>query len=438
MGTKALFIQVITLCSYLTFHYSDAWSWCLTSSASTTNKRIGNSPAHYKNIISSRFSSSKRSGDETLLKSRDDGSLCRRKFLMFQSTATVAFSSTFALATEEEEKEGEVMVIQQPNEIIKVTESENRIDTRETVLERQEMKEVIGKEQQTDNTLNKGSDDTAKVSYEGERVNDIKEQQQAIASESEKMALIEQEEKEIIQELKTEEKDEEQAKKDTQKLITDLEEQISIESNNNKNKASISKEDEENQKAAMQNLMQDKKELIETLEKEEERIENETKILIDKIETLEKQEFGESPAPQQTQQQEIETAVEKKTSDVPSNLETKPAEAQSQTPITPSVQEEQKQTQEFVNKLKERVEEKEDLISRLKRESQKDIDPKTGKFRYMSKNDFRGRAPSDFDFLSFLKETLENTDEFERDLEAFEGLLESKFESLVDLAGKKK
>lgn len=182
------------------------------------------------------------------------------------------------------------------------------------------------------------------------------------------------EEKELVAELVKEESEEEKAIEDTQKLINKLEEQIKDEANDD------SKPDEQK--------LQSNKNLIDTLEKEEERIESETKEIIAKIETLEK--------------------------------ETSPAAPENIT------------TEEFLNKLKERVGEKEDLITRLKRESEKDIDPKTGKFKTMTSKEFKARAPSDFDFLGYLKESVTNTEEFERDLDAFKGLLESKFGPVIE------
>jgi len=92
----------------------------------------------------------------------------------------------------------------------------------------------------------------------------------------------------------------------------------------------------------------------------------------------------------------------------------------------------EKISETFVDKLKERVEQKEDLITRLKRESERDIDPKTGKFRTMTTKEYKERAKStDVDFIQFLKDTVANEQEWERDLEAFEGFLDREFSPAV-------
>lgn len=94
---------------------------------------------------------------------------------------------------------------------------------------------------------------------------------------------------------------------------------------------------------------------------------------------------------------------------------------------------EQKAAEAFVEKLKERVEQKEDLITRLKRQSvERDIDPKTGKFKTMTPSEYKDRVKStDVDFMQFLKDTVANEQELQKDLEAFQGLLERKFGPVV-------
>jgi len=68
------------------------------------------------------------------------------------------------------------------------------------------------------------------------------------------------------------------------------------------------------------------------------------------------------------------------------------------------------------------------LITRLKRQSEKDIDPKTGKFKTMSPKEYKERVEkTDTDFLQFLKDTVANEKEWESDLEAFEGFLDKEF-----------
>ncbi len=93
---------------------------------------------------------------------------------------------------------------------------------------------------------------------------------------------------------------------------------------------------------------------------------------------------------------------------------------------------EKKASEAFVEKLKERVEQKEDLITRLKRQSERDIDPKTGKFKTMTPSEYKDRVKStDVDFLQFLKDTVANEQELQNDFDAFQGLLERKFGPVV-------
>eukprot|EP00586_Coscinodiscus_wailesii_P018511 CAMPEP_0172501602 /NCGR_PEP_ID=MMETSP1066-20121228/151334_1 /TAXON_ID=671091 /ORGANISM="Coscinodiscus wailesii, Strain CCMP2513" /LENGTH=330 /DNA_ID=CAMNT_0013276481 /DNA_START=198 /DNA_END=1190 /DNA_ORIENTATION=- len=205
--------------------------------------------------------------------------------------------------------------------------------------------------------------------------------------------MVIKDEKELINELVEEERDDEKAVQDTQKLIAELEEQIKVEegldATTTSPTSSVTNE--------LDKLLDLNKELLDTLEKEEERIENETKEIIAKIEI-----------------------IEKETKDL-DNL----GGGATNSPPTPT-------TQEFLEKLNKRVEEKEDLITRLKKRSEKDIDPKTGKFKTMTQKEFKDRAPSDFDFLGYLKQSITNTEEFERDLDAFKGLLENKFGPVLE------
>ena len=188
-----------------------------------------------------------------------------------------------------------------------------------------------------------------------------------------------QEEKDLTDDIVQERKDEEKVAEDSKKLIEELEEQI---------KAEVEGDSSQPQE---EEIVERTKNLIDALEVEEEKLKTETEALITKIETLESDVEGLSS--------------DKSEGDASS--------------VGPST--------DFVNKLKERVREEDDLIARLKRESEKDIDPKTGKFKVMTAKEFKERAPSDFDFLKYLKDSLTNNEEFERDLEAFEGLLEQKF-----------
>ncbi|KAL3799793.1 hypothetical protein HJC23_010443 [Cyclotella cryptica] len=179
-------------------------------------------------------------------------------------------------------------------------------------------------------------------------------------------------------ELIQEEKDETKSIEDTKKLISEIEDEMKDPGDN------ASKKQEEEMK-----IISDTEALI----KEQEKIKDETQAVITKIETMESEvkEFDENST----------TTGNTKSG-------------------------------EFVNKLKQRVEEKEDLISKLKRESELYRDPLTGKFRPMTQTEFKKRAAStDYDYLQILKDSVTKNDEFEQDLEAFEGLLERNFGSII-------
>ncbi|KAL7477108.1 hypothetical protein ACHAW6_004041 [Cyclotella cf. meneghiniana] len=179
-------------------------------------------------------------------------------------------------------------------------------------------------------------------------------------------------------ELIREERDEMKSIEDTKKLISEIEDEIKDSGDSAGNKGD-----------GEMKIISDTEELI----REQEKIKEETQAVITKIETME------------SEVKELEP-----------NL--------SATGSTKS--------EEFVNKLKQRVEEKEDLISKLKRESELYRDPLTGKFKPMTQMEFKKRAAStDYDYLKILKDSLTNNDEFERDLEAFEGLLERNFGSIM-------
>ena len=202
---------------------------------------------------------------------------------------------------------------------------------------------------------------------------------------TEAMENLIEEEKEVIADIVKEERGEEKAFEDTNRLIEELEEQIKVE-------ISGAKLDADTRETANN--------LLNTLEKEEEEIKNETKDLISKIEALKSE----------TEAKKLDTV-------------TSSAEAETSSPVS-------LEKQEILGTLKERVDEKEDLISKLKRQSEKDIDPRTGKFKSMSRRDFNSRAPADFDFLEYLKGSVANTEEFERDLGAFKEFLEKEEKSL--------
>ncbi|KAL9180400.1 hypothetical protein ACHAXT_008370 [Thalassiosira profunda] len=187
---------------------------------------------------------------------------------------------------------------------------------------------------------------------------------------------------ELDAEVAQEKADEKKTIADTQLLIDELEKEISIEESESSTPAEVEKEAE---------IVKGE---TEALIKEEEQLKSETQEMISKIETIES---------------EVESldAGKKEGGDAPTTE--KPSEA-------------------FVEKLKERVEKQEDLIERLKRQSEKNIDPKTGKFKAMSAQEYRERVKStDADFTQFLRDTVANEKEWEQDLDAFKGFLDREF-----------
>ena len=190
------------------------------------------------------------------------------------------------------------------------------------------------------------------------------------------------EEQDLDNKLKQEELDESKSIEDTKNLITEIEDEI---------KSANSKADEASLIAGEEKIASDTEALI----KEEEQIVNETQAMISEIETMES--------------------------------EVKQLDKDSTNP-------ESSKSEEFVNKLKQRVEEKEDLITKLKRESEMFRDPTTGKFKPMSQEEFKKRALStetEYDYVQILRDSLTNNQEFEQDLEAFEGLLERNFGGII-------
>jgi len=207
--------------------------------------------------------------------------------------------------------------------------------------------------------------------------------------EKEKLETIIKDEVELDAEILQEEKDEKKSIEDEKKLIKDLEEEVNIVEKSDA--SSLSSEELQQEEAKIKT---DTEALIE----EEEKIKSETEAVINKIETMES---------------------EVKALDTP---QTSPLVKDDNAASPPS------SAEVFVNKLKERVEEQEDLITKLKRQSEKDIDPKTGKFKSMSSEEYKERVKStDVDFIQFLKDTIANKEEWERDLEAFEDLLDREF-----------
>jgi hypothetical protein len=191
------------------------------------------------------------------------------------------------------------------------------------------------------------------------------------------------EEQDLDSKLKQEETDETKSIEDTKKLIDEI-------------KDASNKSDEE-LSSAEKKIVDDTDKLID----EEEQIVGETQAMITEIEAIE------------SEAKQLDTLSDKSESTSAS---------------------EKTQSEEFVNKLKQRVEEKEDLITRLKRESEMFRDPVTGKFKPLSQDEFKKRAlksETDYDYLEILKDSITKNEEFERDLEAFEGLLERNFGGIM-------
>ena len=82
----------------------------------------------------------------------------------------------------------------------------------------------------------------------------------------------------------------------------------------------------------------------------------------------------------------------------------------------------------FKEKLKARAAQQEDLIARLRVLSEKDVDPRTGKYHVMTHQEYVDRVEAtDVDFVRFLKDTVASEKEWQRDLAAFEGFLDKVF-----------
>jgi len=145
---------------------------------------------------------------------------------------------------------------------------------------------------------------------------------------------------------------------------------------------------------------------MEVLIKEEERIKSETIDIITKLQDMESQ----------VQSLDIQDSAvvvdDENKSSTTDNSDTAAAAATTTVEV-------------IVDKLKERVTQKDDLITRLKQQSlERDIDPKTGKYRVMTPLQYKQRVQStDVDFIQFLKDTIGNEKEIKADLNAFEGMI---------------
>ena len=220
------------------------------------------------------------------------------------------------------------------------------------------------------NKIDREEDDTA-MNKQGDTITDTS----IIDDEIDKVDSIIKDEIELDAEVIKEEADEKKVEDDEIQLLNDIEKEIAIEESDTSTKQDIEKEEQ---------IVKDDTEM---LIKEEEQLLNEAKDIIDKIESIES---------------EVNSLAEESSN---SNTETT--------------------SEAFVDKLKQQVEQKEDLITRLKRASENDIDPKTGKFKRMTPEEYKKRAKStDSDFMQFLRDTVLNEKEYEQDLNAFEGFLD--------------
>ena len=202
--------------------------------------------------------------------------------------------------------------------------------------------------------------------------------------EFDKVDTIIKEEGELDAEVIKEEEDEIQSLKDEEQLLEEIEKEITIEENDSTTPEEIEEE--------ATKVSEGEAALI----KEEEKLLSEAEDIITKIEAIESEVRSLDDTENSAKEQSNESS--------------------------------NKESEAFVDKLKERVEQKEDLIERLKRASERDIDPKTGKFKSMSQQEYKERAKStDADVGSFLKDTIANEQEWKRDEEAFEGFLEREF-----------
>ncbi|KAL7501037.1 hypothetical protein ACHAWT_009192 [Skeletonema menzelii] len=218
----------------------------------------------------------------------------------------------------------------------------------------------------------------------------ISDEKKAAEEENAVVETIISEEQKLDSDILKEEADEKQTISDEKKLVEELEKKVAIEQDE-----SATPEDIEKEEAKV-------KEATNKLIEEEEKLKSETEAVITEIEKIES---------------EVKQLEETDTSSKEGDM--------------------QKPSDEFVTKLKEKVAYEDDLITRLKKQSEKDIDPKTGKFKAMSARDYKEIAKStDVDWIKALKDTIANEEEFERDLEAFEGLLDKEFGPAVKAARK--
>ncbi|KAL3784211.1 hypothetical protein ACHAW5_005263 [Stephanodiscus triporus] len=190
-----------------------------------------------------------------------------------------------------------------------------------------------------------------------------------------------------------EEQDEKKLIEDQRQLIDELEKEIQV----------IEESDDLSNPKKVEEEADKVKDVTEALIKEEEKLKSETEEVIIKIEAMESEvQSLDGAGMKKTHDGDDEDAIKKKASE------------------------------SFVEKLKESVEQKEDLITRLKRQSERDVDPKTGKFKSMTPSEYKQRVKStDVDIIQFLKDTVANEQELKNDLNAFEGFLDKEIGPIV-------
>jgi hypothetical protein len=239
-----------------------------------------------------------------------------------------------------------------------------------------------------ENTAEQQLDSSIPKADEKQTISD--DEKKAIEEENAAVESIINEEQQLDSDILKEEEDEKQTISDEKKLVEELENEVEIVQDGSATPDDIQKEEAK------------VKEATDKLIRDEEKLKSETEAVIDEIEKIE----SEVQQLEETDSNRMEGGNEENTQQKPSD--------------------------EFVTKLKEKVASQDDLIARLKKKSERDIDPKTGKFKAMSAKDYKERVyKSDIDWIHALKDTIANEEEFERDLEAFEGLLEKELGSAV-------
>lgn len=203
-----------------------------------------------------------------------------------------------------------------------------------------------------------------------------------------KVANLLKEESDLDEDVVREEEEEKRSIKDEKQLIKELKKDIAIEK-----RGSSTPDQIERAKGIIKGE-------TESLIKEEEQLKSETEVMIQKIEA-------------------IESEVMRLEDDNDFDLDRMAHDREVATEQT---------LRAFKEKLRARTQQQEDLITRLKRQSEKNVDPRTGKYRIMTHQEYIDRVEAtDVDFVRFLKDTVASEKEWQRDLAAFEGFLDKVF-----------